>query len=144
VAEAVHSLERRKLTPSRLGALFLPLACAWFYIPIFRVHGTQSFPPAFQARLSDIFGYFANRTTLEFESIAFAVVLFAAIGGRPWLSPAPRFVLSRPEWVAVLCYLLTPVLIIVRLAHGHGAFFNRYGDAAMLARRSSLPSCFAA
>ena len=131
-AEAVHSLERRKLTPSRLAALFLPLACAWFYIPIFRSHTAESFPPAFQAHLSGIFSYFANRTTLEFESIAFAVVLFAAIGGLPWLTPASRFVLSRPEWVAVLCYLLTPVLIIARLTRDHGAFFNRYGDAAML------------
>jgi hypothetical protein len=131
-AEIAHSFEHRRLTLSRLAALFLPLACTAFYIPIFRSHTAESFPPAFQAHLSDILGYFADRTFKEFESIAFTIFLVAAVGGLAWLRPAPRFVLTRPEWVAVLCFVLTPVVIVARLAHEHAGFFYRYGDAAML------------
>ncbi len=132
-AEAAHSWERKQFTPSRLVALLLPLACTWFfYVPIFRAHAASSFPPTFQAHLSDIFGYFADRTTLELKALGFTIPLVGAVGGLFWLRPAPRFVLTWPEWVAVFCFLLTPVLIIASLAPRHGAFFYRYGDAAML------------
>jgi hypothetical protein len=131
-AEAAYSLQHHKLSISRLTALVLPLACTAFYGPIIRAHAAESFPPAFQAHLSDILGYFSNRTFKDFESILFTIILIAAVGGRPWITPAARFVLTRAEWVAVLCYLLTPALIIARLAPQHAAFFYRYGDAAML------------
>jgi len=132
-AEAAESWEHKQLTPSRLVALLLPLPCAWFfYVPILRSHAASSFPPAFQAHFSDIFGYFANRTTRELIALGFTILVLSAVGGISWLRPAPRFVLTRPEWVAVLCFLLTPVLIIARLTLQHGAFFFRYGDAAML------------
>lgn len=131
-AEALYSWECKRLTPSRLLALFLPLACTWFYVPIFRSHATASFPPAFQAHLSDIAGYFADRTVREWKAFAFTILIIAGIRGLSWLRPAPRFVLTRPEWAAVLCFLLTPVFIVARLTAQHGAFFHRYGDAAML------------
>ena len=131
-AEAAHSIQHRRLAPARLVALLLPLAATWFYIPIFRSHAACSFPPAFQAHLSDIFGYFADRTVRESKALLFIVLVFAAIGGRSWLRPASRFVLTPPEWVAVACFLLTPVVIVARLAPQHAAFFFRYGDAAML------------
>jgi Dolichyl-phosphate-mannose-protein mannosyltransferase len=131
-AEATQSWDRKQLTPSRLVALILPLASISLYVRIFRSHAGGSFPPAFQAHLSDIFGYYANRTTRDLESLGFTLLLIAAIGGRSWLRPASRFVLTRPEWIAVSCFLLTPVLIIARLTPQHGAFFYRYGDAAML------------
>jgi hypothetical protein len=131
-AEAAYSIEHRRFNPARILALFLPLAATWFYVPIFHAHASASFPPEFQAHLSDIFLYFIDRTVREFKALFFLTLIVAALGGRPWLTPAPRFVLTRPEWVAVLCFLLTPVLIIVRLIPSHAAFFHRYGDAAML------------
>ncbi len=131
-AEATCSFERRRLNPDRILALVLPLAATLSYIPIFRFHAAASFAPEFQAHLSSIFGYFADRTVRELKALAFTVLVIAAVGGLSWLRPAPRFVLTRPEWVAVACFLLTPVLIIIRLTPGHGAFFYRYGDAAML------------
>jgi hypothetical protein len=131
-AEAAQSWERKQLTSSRMVALLLPLAGTWFYAQTFHAHAISSFPPAFQAHLSDIAGYYANRTARDLESLGFTLLLIAAIGGRSWLRPASRFVLTRPEWVAVACFLLTPVLLIARLTPQHGAFFYRYGDAAML------------
>lgn len=131
-AEAAYSFNRKQIDFTRLLALLLPLAAIWFYIPIFRFHAAATFPPQFQAHLSDIFGYFSDRTVRELKALAFTVLVVAAVGGRPWLRPSSRFVLTGPEWVAVLCFLLTPVVIIARLTHEHAAFFYRYGDAAML------------
>lgn len=131
-AECVSSLENRRLNATRILALTLPLAAVWFYVPIFHAHAAGSFPPAFQAHLSDIPGYFADRTVRESKALVFIFLVIAAIGGKDWFRPSSRSILSRPEWIAVLCFLLTPVLIILRLMPAHGAFFHRYGDAAML------------
>ena len=131
-AEATYSAKCRRIEPVRLLALLLPLAAISLYVPIFRLHAAATFPPQFQAHLSDIYAYFSDRTVRELKAIVFTVLVIAAVGGRPWFRPSSRFVLTGPEWVAVVCFLLTPVLIIARLTHEHAAFFYRYGDAAML------------
>ena len=131
-AEATYSFSRKRIEPARLLALLLPLAATSLYVPIFQVHAAATFPPEFQAHLSDIYGYFSDRTVREFKALAFTVLVIASVGGRPWLRPSSRFVLTGPEWVAVACFLLTPVAIIARLTQEHAAFFHRYGDAAML------------
>jgi hypothetical protein len=130
--EAARSFEVRRLSPSRLVALILPLAATVFYIPLFHHHAAESFPPAFQEHLSDIFHFYADRTKRGFLSLCLAIAVIAVIGGSSWLRPARRFVLTRPEWVAILGILVAPVILIVRLTQQHGAFFYRYGDFAVI------------
>lgn len=132
IAEATCSYERKRLAPSRLVALFLPLAATWLYAPLLRRHAAGTFPPAFQAHLSDIFSFYASRATRELASLGLTIVCIAAVAGHSWLRPARRFVLTRPEWVALVGILAIPVVLISSLTQQHGAFFYRYGDIATL------------
>jgi hypothetical protein len=131
-AEATRSCETRQLAPSRLVALILPLTATLLYVPLFRLHAANSFPPAFQAHLSDIVRFYADRTSRELVSLCFTIILIVALAGRSWLRPAQRFVLTRPEWVAIFGILVTPAAIVAWFAHHHAAFFYRYGDIAAL------------
>ena len=132
LAEAAQIRATRRVVASRVLALVLPLAATAFYIPLFDLHATASFPPGFQAHYSEIFDYYASRTSRELISISCAVALIAIIAGRQWLRPAAQYAFTRSEWVAVCVILLSPVALIWRLAYQHAAFFYRYADFAAM------------
>jgi hypothetical protein len=131
-AEAARCYQLRRIVPSRLVALLLPLAALWFYPPLLRNHAAALFPVEFQAHLTDILSYYFSRTSRDLVGLGFVAVLIVAVAGGAWFRPAPRFVLNRPEWVALVCILATPIAIIVHLTQMHASFFNRYGDIATL------------
>ena len=131
-AEVVQALEARRLVALRILALTLPLAATWTWVPIFRLHAQGSFPPAFQAHVSQILPYYSERLSRELISIICTIVLLAILAGRQYLRPAARFAFTRAELTAAIVIAGAPIVLIVRLASEHAAFFYRYGDVALL------------
>jgi hypothetical protein len=132
VAEVIHAVQSRRVVRSRILSLALPLTAAVFYVPIFRLHTAGLFPSAFQAHYSQVFVYYASRTSRELISIVCTISILFMVAGRQWLRPSARFAFTRSEWVAVTIVLLSPIILICRLAYEHAAIFYRYGDFAAI------------
>ena len=132
VAEALHALQSRRLVPSRIIALALPLAATRLYVPLFRLHANRIYPPSFQASYREILSFYIIHMGRGFISLAGIVGLIAVIAGRQWLKPTACFAFTPPEWFAAGMILLAPAALICRLAHQQAAFFFRYGDFAVI------------
>jgi hypothetical protein len=131
-AETVNMIQKRRLVPSRILALTLPLIATWTYLPIFRLHAAGVYPPAFQAHLAVIPAFYFDRTSREVIAVIITVLLLAIIGGRQYLYLARRFAFTPAELTAAIAIALIPVVLIVRLASDHAAFFYRYGDISLI------------
>jgi hypothetical protein len=131
-AETVNILQKRRLVPSRILALTLPLIVTWTYIPLFRLHAAGAYPPAFQAHLAVIPAFYFDRTSREVIAVIITVLLLAIIGGRRYLHMARRSAFTPAELTAAVAIALIPVVLIARLASDHGAFFYRYGDISVI------------
>ncbi len=132
IAEIIGSLRNRRIDRARLLALLLPLPATLSYRPLLSNHAQSAFPASFQPNGSDIFVFYMGHVDRELIILWLTAILLLALGGRAWLRPWGRFVLSFPEWVAVAGFLAAPLVLIGYLMLTHGAFFDRYGVIACL------------
>jgi hypothetical protein len=140
VAEAVNIWEVRRFNFSRALAVLLPLAVTWTWIPLFRLHTQASYPPAFQAHLSQIVPYYAERLSRECIALVCTGIFLAILSGRQYLRRAASFAFTGAELTAAFVIAASPILLIARLAAGHAAFFYRYGDICLVGFAIVIPA----
>jgi hypothetical protein len=130
VGEAIRAWKHRKIDWPMAAVLLLPLCATITYAPMFRSYSTTIFPPEIHATWGKLwFLYYAVFRWMWRPLLAISVVALL-LRSRVSVSSEEK----TSPWMSVTLALLflVPVLLTILFMRSHGAFYDRYGMAAVL------------
>jgi hypothetical protein len=124
-AEGFSFWRTRKTDFALWAALVLPTVLIVLYLPAFNGYEKLYFPPAFQASLRKMAGFFHEAIVVI--SLALVMALSAALAMPQQQTQVRTGSGLRPEELALFgCLLLNPIVLNAALMQTHGAFWGRY------------------
>ena len=135
LGEAWRTYRSRRIDWLVAAALLVPPAVVATYDPMLRNHAGAIYPAAFVPDGQAIFDFYIAAVSRLLIALSLTALLVLVLLGVKALrgtgqEHAPRWFFTQPEWVAAAWLMAAPLVLIVRLMLGQGAFFNRYGALA--------------
>jgi hypothetical protein len=130
VGEAIRTWERRRIDWPMTAVLLLPLAATITYAPMFHSYSTTIFPAEIHATWGKLwFLYYAVFRWMWRPLLAIGVIALL-LRSQNSVTDKQK---SSPEMSVTLALLfLIPVALTILFMRSHGAFYDRYGMAAVL------------